>query len=207
MNTASMKTEQLETPDRYEIRFSGSGGQGLITAAVVFAEAAGVYDGHQVCQTQSYGPEARGGKSKAEVVISSQPIDYPKAIELDMLLAMNQAACDAYFFDLKSNGLLVVDSDLVEQHPTSRIISIPFTAIAKEEIGRELVANMVALGAIGYLSGQVNLDNLEKALLARVPKGTEKMNSKALGRGIEEAAKIDLDLLPRSAMSDEDDEV
>lgn len=199
-----MKTQKAKH-NRYEIRFSGSGGQGLITAAVVFAEAVGVYDGKYVCQTQSYGPEARGGKSKAEVVISDQPIDYPKALEIDLLLAMNQAACDAYFFDIKANGLLVVDSSLVEQYPTSRIIPIPFTRIAREEIGRELVANMVALGTIGFLSGQVDLTNLEKALLARVPKGTEEMNSKALQRGIEEAEKIDVQGLPRAVMSEEDE--
>ena len=195
----------MKTQNRYETRFSGSGGQGLITAAVVFAEAVGVYDGKYVCQTQSYGPEARGGKSKAEVVISTQPIDYPKALALDLLLAMNQAACDAYFFDIKPNGLLVVDSSLVEQYPTSRIIGIPFTRIAKEEIGRAFVANMVALGAIGFLSGQVNLVHLEKALLSRVPKGTEKMNSEALKRGIEEAEKIDLEALPRAVMSEDDE--
>jgi len=199
-----MNAEQ-KNQERYEIRFSGSGGQGLITAAVIFAEAAGVYGGKYVCQTQSYGPEARGGKSKAEVVISSSPIDYPKALELDLLLAMNQAACDAYFYDLKQNGILVVDSGLVEQHPTSRIIAIPFTEIAKDEIGRGLVANMVALGAVGLLSGQVDLTNLEKALLGRIPKGTEDMNSKALQRGIEEARKINLDDLPRSIMSDDDE--
>ncbi len=199
-----MSAEQKDQ-ERYEIRLSGSGGQGLITAAVVFAEAVGVYDGKYVCQTQSYGPEARGGKSKAEVVISSIPIDYPKALELDLLLAMNQAACDAYFYDIKPNGLLVVDSGLVEQHPTSRIIAIPFTRIAKEEIGRELVANMVALGAIGLLSGRVDLGNLERALLARVPKGTEEMNSQALQCGIEEARKVNLDDLPRAVMSDDDE--
>jgi len=198
-------TAEQENKERYEIRLSGSGGQGLITAAVVFAEAVGVYDGKYVCQTQSYGPEARGGKSKAEVVISSIPIDYPKALELDLLLAMNQAACDAYFYDIKPNGLLVVDSGLVEQHPTSRIIAIPFTQIAKEEIGRELVANMVALGAIGLLSGRVDLGNLERALLARVPKGTEEMNSQALQCGIEEARKVNLDDLPRAVMSDDDE--
>ncbi len=197
--------KKKDNHERYEIRFSGSGGQGLITAAVVFAEAVGVYDGKYVCQTQSYGPEARGGKSKAEVVISSKPIDYPKALELDLLLAMNQAACDAYYYDLVPDGILIVDSDLVEQQPTSRIIAIPFTRIAKEEIGRELVANMVALGAVGLLSGQADLDNLEKALLARVPMGTEEMNSLALKRGIEEAGKFDISSLPKSIMSDDDE--
>jgi len=192
---------------RYEIRFSGSGGQGIITAAVIYAEAVASVKDRYVCQTQSYGPEARGGKSKAEVVVSGEPIDYPKPLQLDLLLAMNQAACDAYFFDLKPSGLLVVDSTLVEQVPTSRVVAIPFTAIAKEEIGKKLVANMVALGAVGKLSGQVPLPALEKALLARVPPGTEEMNKKALSRGIEEAGKIKLETLPRSVMVDEEEEV
>ena len=105
---------------RYEIRFSGSGGQGVILAAVIMAEAAGVYEGRYVCQTQSYGPEARGGSSKAEVVISDQPIDYPKALRPNLLLAMNQASCDAYFEDLQPDGLLVIDAALVTQVPTQR---------------------------------------------------------------------------------------
>ena len=188
---------------RYEVRFSGSGGQGLITAAVIFAEAVGVFGGKYVCQTQSYGPEARGGKSK--VVISDQPIDYPKAVELNLLLAMNQAACDAYFFDLRPEGLLVVDSFLVEQLPTSRVIAIPFTEIARDEIGKLMVANMVALGAIGILSGQVSVEDLERSLLRRVPAGTEKMNITALHRGVEEGSKINVKTLPRPLMSDDFD--
>lgn len=191
--------------DRYELRFSGSGGQGLITAAVVFSEAAGVYDGKYVCQTQSYGPEARGGKSKAEVVISDNPIDYPKSLNLDFLLAMNQAACDAYFFDLNSDGLLLVDSSLVEQHPTSRIIAIPFTDIAKKDLRNVVVANMVALGSVGQLCQRVDLDNLERALLERVPKGTEELNRKALHRGIKEAEKVDISSLPRSVITDDEE--
>ncbi len=196
-----MKTPQKK---RYEMRLSGSGGQGLITAAVIFAEAVGVYDGKYVCQTQSYGPEARGGKSKAEVVISDHPIDYPKARRLDLLLAMNQAACDAYYRDLNPDGLLVVDSSLVEQYPTNRVIAIPFTRIAREELGKEMVANMVALGAVGLLSGQVISNSLEKALLARVPPGTEELNKAALHRGMDEAAKINLDALPRTILHDEE---
>lgn len=197
--------QQPSNPSRYEVRFSGSGGQGLITAAVIFAEAVGVYGGKQVCQTQSYGPEARGGKSKAEVVISDEPIDYPKAIELDLLLAMNQAACDAYFFDLQPNGLLVVDSSLVEQFPTSRIIAIPFTDIARDEIGKSMVANIIALGTIGVLSKQVSVEDLERSLQSRVPPATVDMNIKALHFGVEEGNKIDLDLLPRALLSDDYD--
>ena len=192
-----------DDPERYEIRFSGSGGQGIITLAVIFAEAVGVYSGKYVCQTQSYGPEARGGKSKAEVVVSNNPIDYPAALGLDLLLAMNQAACDAYFFDLNSDGILVIDNGLVEQAPTSRVAALPFTRIAREEIGREMTANMVALGAVGCLSGQVDPALLEKVMLSRIPVGTEEMNAAAFRRGVEEAGKIDLATLPRSVVSDE----
>ena len=164
--TANLKEE------RYEIRFSGSGGQGIIMAALIFAEAVGVYDGKHVCQSQNYGPEARGGVSQAEVVISTQPIDYPKAIKLDLLLAMNQISCDNNFMDLKPEGLLVVDSGLVEQTPTGRVVALPFTRLARQVAERELAANMVALGAVGYLSQAVSLKSLEMALLSRFPKGT-----------------------------------
>jgi 2-oxoglutarate ferredoxin oxidoreductase subunit gamma len=191
--------------DRYEIRFAGSGGQGIIMAALVLAEAVGVYDGKYVCQTQSYGPEARGGNSKAEVVISEEVIDYPKATRLDLLLVMNQAACDTYFLDLKPEGLLVVDATLVDQVPIGRVVAIPFTQIARKEVGEELGANMVALGAVAYLTQAVSLKSLEAALVARVPKGTEEMNRKALHAGIQEARKVDLNALPRSVTSGEEE--
>jgi len=174
---------------RYEVRLSGSGGQGIIMAGIILAEAAGVYDGKYVCQTQSYGPEARGGASKAEVVISDEEIDYPKAIKPDLLLAMNQKSCDAYFFDLKPEGTLVVDSTFVKQTPTTRAIAIPFTQIARAELKREMVANIVALGALAMLTKVVSLGSLEAAVLARVPAGTEDLNRKALEAGIN-AAKL-----------------
>ena len=190
--------------ERYEIRLSGSGGQGIIMAAIVLAEAAGVYDEKYVCQSQSYGPEARGGTSKAEVIISNQTIDYPKAIKPDLLLTMNQEACNTYFPDLKAEGLLVVDSTLVHQIPTNRVAAIPFTRIARKEIGKEMVANMVALGAVGVLSQSISLKNLEQALMARVPKGTEEINRKALHAGIEAAKRIDLKDLPLLAIEEEE---
>ncbi|MCX5798633.1 MAG: 2-oxoacid:acceptor oxidoreductase family protein, partial [Proteobacteria bacterium] len=102
---------------RYDIRLSGSGGQGLILMGIILAEAIGIYDGKYVAQTQSYGPEARGGSSKAEVVVSNEEIDYPKAMKLDLLLAMNQKSCDDYYMDLKPDGILIVDSTFVTQVP------------------------------------------------------------------------------------------
>lgn len=190
--------------ERYEIRLSGSGGQGIIMAAIILAEAAGVYDDKYVCQSQSYGPEARGGTSKAEVIISNQTIDYPKAIKPDLLLTMNQEACNTYFPDLKTEGLLLVDSTLVHQIPTNRVAAIPFTRIARKEIGKEMVANMVALGAVGVFSQIISLENLEQALMARVPKGTEEINRKALHAGIEAAKRIDLKNLPLLAIEEEE---
>jgi 2-oxoglutarate ferredoxin oxidoreductase subunit gamma len=170
-------------PNRYEIRLTGSGGQGLILAGIILAEAAGIYDGKFVCQTQSYGPEARGGASKAEVVISDAEIDYPKAISPDVLLAMNQKSLDAFSSDLKPGGLLLVDADLVSEFPASRVLALPFTRIARE-VGRAMAANIVALGALAQLTGAVSLRSLEAAVLARVPKGTEDLNRRALAAGV-----------------------
>lgn len=168
--------------DRIEIRLAGSGGQGLILAGVILAEAAGIHEGKFVAQTQSYGPEARGGASKSEVVISDAEIDYPKAIQPDVLLCMSQQACDAYIFDLKPDGALLVDATLVHDLPTTRAVALPFTKIARE-LGSEAVANMVALGALAALTGIVSLKGLKAAILGRVPKGTEELNQKALLAG------------------------
>jgi 2-oxoglutarate ferredoxin oxidoreductase subunit gamma len=169
--------------ERLEIRLAGSGGQGLILAGVILAEAAGLHEGKFVAQTQSYGPEARGGASKSEVVISDADIDYPKAIKPDILLCMNQAACDLYIFDTKPEGTLLVDAGLVHNLPTSRAVALPFTKIARD-LGQEMMANVVALGALAALTGIVSLESLETALLARVPRGTEELNQKALAAGI-----------------------
>ena len=169
---------------RYEIRLSGSGGQGLILMGIVLAEAVGIYDGRYVAQTQSYGPEARGGSSKSEVVVSDEEIDYPKAMKLDLLLAMNQRSCDDFYQDLKPEGLLIVDSTFVTQIPTSKVFQIPFTRMAREKFKREVVANIIALGALTQLTPIVSPKAMESAVLARVPKGTEKLNQDALKAGI-----------------------
>lgn len=174
---------------RYDIRLSGSGGQGLILMGIILAEAAGIYDGRYVAQTQSYGPEARGGSSKAEVVISDEEIDYPKAMKPDLLLAMNQKSCDDYYMDLKSDGILVVDSTFVTQIPVPRAFEIPFTRLAREKLKREMVANIIALGAICRLTPIVSAKAIEQAVLARVPKGTEDLNRQALRLGMNAATK------------------
>ncbi len=191
---------------RYDIRLSGSGGQGIILMGIILAEAIGIYDGRYVAQTQSYGPEARGGSSKAEVVVSDSEIDYPKAMQLDLLVAMNQKSCDDYYMDLKHAGILIVDSTLVRQVPVSRAYQIPFTRIARENLGREMVANIVALGAIARLTPFVSARAIESAVLARVPRGTEKLNRDALRAGMKAAQKVKRIKFPEtpSELVDED---
>ncbi len=183
--------------DRYEIRLSGSGGQGLVLAGIILAEAAGIYGGKNVVQTVSYGPAARGGTSRADIVVSDEEIDYPKAMALDVLLAMNQMASDESVSDLKPAGILLVDSQLVSQVTFPRVVKIPFTQIAREKCGREQMANIVALGALSKLipavpSGQgvVTPEFMETAVMNRIPKGTEKLNRVAFEEGIRAAEEI-----------------
>ena len=188
--------------ERYEMRFCGSGGQGVITAAVIFAEAAGVYGDYYVCQTQSYGPQSRGGSSKAEVIISTQEIDYPKVVNMDCFLAMNQSSLDSFFSDFNPNGLLIVDSTFVDQTPTSGAIALPFTQTART-LGKEIVANIVALGAVGALCGKVATEDLEKAVLARVPEKFRDLNKKALFAGIDLAKNVNVDSLTHTPSLDD----
>ena len=172
---------------RYEIRLSGEGGQGLVLAGKILAEAAAIYDDKNATQSQSYGPEARGGASRSEVIISDEDIDYPKAINIDLLLALTQEACNRYSKDLKENGILLVDSDSVKDCPKGNYkrYSVPIIETARSQIGRVVVANIVSLGIIVELTKIVSMEAIESAILARVPKGTEKINLQALKVGAE----------------------
>jgi len=133
----------------FAVRLSGSGGQGLIFAGVVLAEAAGVYGQQHVVQNQVYGPEARGGASKAEVIISDEEIDYPKPTEVDLHLALTQEACDKYSGDLKPTGTLIVDASTVSSTPDGEfaVYRLPIIETTRKKVGQILVANVVALAA------------------------------------------------------------
>jgi 2-oxoglutarate ferredoxin oxidoreductase subunit gamma len=172
---------------RYEVRLSGSGGQGLVLGGVILAEAVALYEGINAVQTQSYGPEARGGASKSEVIISDGDIDYPKATQIDLLLCLTQESCDKYSVDLKKGGILLADSRMVTSLPDEdyKVYHLPIIDTAKEKVGKVFVANIVALGAMAALLENVSLENVEKAVLRRVPKGTENLNRRALALGYE----------------------
>ncbi|MCK5684234.1 2-oxoacid:acceptor oxidoreductase family protein [bacterium] len=167
----------------YEVRLSGSGGQGLITAGMIMGEAASVFDGKFAVQTQSYGPEARGGACKAELIISEKEVAYPKPVDADILLALSQQAYDQYKDDVKEDGVIIVDSSLVKYEKGKGVYPIPITQLAIDKVGLKVTANVVALGVISSLTGVVSYEALERALLSRIPPGTEEINKKALALG------------------------
>ena len=179
---------------RYEVRLSGEGGQGLVLAGKVLAEAAAIYDDKNATQSQSYGPEARGGASRSDVIISDDDIDYPKAVNIDLLLALTQESVNRYCKDLKGDGMLLVDEDAVSAMPEGsfRMFKVPIIATARDTVGRVLVANIVALGVITELAGVVSAEAVESAILARVPKGTEELNLRAFKAGVDVAKSLNL---------------
>lgn len=169
---------------RYEFRLSGSGGQGVILASIIIAEAA-ILDGLDVAQTQAYGPESRGGASKAEVVISDGEIDYPKATDPQAVLVLTQEAHDRYGRKLGPGAILVADQDQVEgPWPEGvRVFRAPIARTAVEVTGRELATNVVAIGLLAEATGVLSPDSVSTAVRARVPRGTEEMNLRALEAG------------------------
>lgn len=170
-----------------ELRLSGTGGQGLILAGIILAEAA-LLDGKLAIQSQSYGPEARGGSSKSEVLISGQPIHFPKVTQPSVILAMSQEACKKYTSDMTEDTILITDTLFVQELPKNSFkvaYQLPITQAAKEGLGKALFANIVALGAIVKITGVVTEESLIKAVLARVPKGTEAINEKAIRLGMD----------------------
>jgi 2-oxoglutarate ferredoxin oxidoreductase subunit gamma len=177
---------------RYELRFSGAGGQGLITAGIILAEAAAIVEGLYAVQSQSYGPEARGGASKSEVIVSRTPIDYPKATSVDACLALTQEAADKYAVDIKPGGLLLIDSDFVKRVPAGpfKTYALPIINTAKNEIGREIVANVVALGAMVALTEVVSREAGEKAVVSRVPEAFIDLNKKAFNAGYDKVKSL-----------------
>lgn len=172
--------------DRIQVRLSGAGGQGLITAGVVLADAAR-RDGCRVVQTQIYGPSARLGASRSEVIISDGPIAYPEVTRLDVLLCMSQEAFEKYVAAATSDTLVVVDEKAVrpgEQTIEGPLFRFPFLERA-DAVGLRIAANLVALGAINGLVGLVSDLSLRAAALERVPERYVDANRRALEEGLE----------------------
>ena len=164
-----------------ELRLAGSGGQGVILATVILAEAA-ILAGKYTAQSQAYGPEARGGSCKAEVLISEAPIGFTKVQKPTFLMVLTQKALDDYGHNLPENCVVLADESL--QIPQELNLPHPILRTAQEKVGKAMTANIVAVGAINALLRLVSQDVLREAVMLHVPKGTEALNARALEAGL-----------------------
>ena len=169
---------------QYEMRFTGSGGQGVILASVIMAEAA-VISGLHTIQSQAYGPEARGGTSKAETILSRGDIWFSKVIAPNFLLALTQGSLEKYAPELAPDAIVMIDDtlEIPQGLDRDRVISIPILSTAKERVGRAMTANIVAVGAINAALGLFSDDTIREAVGRHIPRGTEELNNKALAEG------------------------
>jgi 2-oxoglutarate ferredoxin oxidoreductase subunit gamma len=168
-----------------EIRIAGFGGQGVILAAAVIGKATAIFEGGHATMTQSFGPEARGGSSSAQVILSDEPILYPYITRPDILVVMSQEAYTRFAPELKPGGILITEQELVriDQFPAGvRAYGVPATRLA-EELGRKVVLNIVMVGFYGAITTLVNADSLRKAVADSVPPAMQKLNLDAFDKG------------------------
>ncbi|MBQ6594170.1 MAG: 2-oxoacid:acceptor oxidoreductase family protein [Clostridia bacterium] len=169
---------------RFEMRFAGSGGQGVILCSIILAEAA-FLAGKYVAQSQSYGPEARGGLCRAELVIDEEKISYPKVINANFLMTLTQASLDKFGASTAEDALIIIDKTLLEPDDLGsyNIVALPILQTAARVVGKPMTANIVAIGAINELLSIAPNDILEQAVKMHIPKGTEEINMLALAEG------------------------
>jgi 2-oxoglutarate ferredoxin oxidoreductase subunit gamma len=170
-----------------EIRVAGFGGQGVILAAMIIGKAASIFENGFATLTQAFGPEARGSACSAQVILSNEPILYPYITQPDILIAMSQDAHNRFTPELKRNGILLIEEDLVRisDLPNGiQVHGVPATRLA-EELGRRLVLNIVMVGFFGAVAKLIDPEALRKAVADSVPPGTEKLNLRAFDKGFE----------------------
>lgn len=176
---------------KWKIRLSGTGGQGVIKGAVILAEGA-LIDGSNATQSQVYGPESRGGSTRAEVNISDQEILFPKVEHPNLLLCMSPEAYDKYSCDIAEGGILVIDGDIGKgaEVPGVTIYRCPITVIAREQVGNEMAANVVALGVINGITNMVSQASMEESLKRNFKAKLYDLNVKAYQYGLDAAKQI-----------------
>lgn len=175
-----------------QIRIGGFGGQGVILSGIIIGRAAAIHAGLHATLIQSFGPEARGSSSSAELIVADEPIWYPYVKDLDMLVVLSQDAYARFTPQLRKGGLLVTEADLVSLQPPPpdcRHFIVPATRLA-EEIGRKIVLNIITVGFFGAVSQLIPLEALEKAVKESVPPGTLDLNLRAFHKGYEAGAAL-----------------
>lgn len=175
-----------------EVRIAGYGGQGVILAAAVIGKAAAIFQDSYATMTQAFGPEARGGSSSAQVILSTEPILYPYITQPDVLVAMSQESYTRFAPQVKRGGVVIIERDLVtvDNLPLGdRIYAVPATRLA-EELGRKVVLNIVMVGFFGAVADVVDPDALRKAVEDSVPPALRKLNLAAYDKGFEYGATL-----------------
>src|ERR1041385_5737661 len=168
-----------------EIRIAGFGGQGVILAAAIIGKASCIFQNNYATMTQSFGPEARGGSSSAQVILSDEPVTYPYITQPDILVVMSQEAFTRFSPELRDGGILIVEQDLVRVSglPSGiRLYSVPATRLA-EELGKKMVLNVVMVGFFGAVTGLLDPEHLRKAVADSVPPAFQKLNLEAFDKG------------------------
>ena len=168
-----------------DVRICGFGGQGVILAGFIIGKAASVFMDYNAVQSQSYGPEARGGAARSEVIISDGKIGYPRPTSVDFLVAMSQESFDTYRDDIKKDTVILVDPDLVPKHNIGRpVYKVKAQKIA-EELGNKIVTNIVMVGASTSIFGLLDEEAVKKSVLDSVPSRFKELNEKAYEKGLE----------------------
>ncbi len=172
--------------ERSRLVFSGSGGQGVITAAIILAKAAAIFEGKNAVQSQSYGAAARGGATRSDILISEEDINFPKVIQPNILVSLTQESYTKFTPILRPGGLLLLDAKYVTiaKKVDAKHVSLPMYETVMEKIGKPIVFNICMLGALIGLSSLVKPESILKVLETTIPKDFMDMNKKALDLGI-----------------------
>jgi len=168
-----------------EIRICGFGGQGVILSGFIFGKAASVFMDLDAVQSQSYGPEARGGAARSEVIISDEKIGYPRPTSVDFFIAMSQEAFDTYRKDIRKDTVVVIDPDLVPKHNIGQPVHKVHAQKIAEKLGNKIVTNIVMVGAATAIFDVLKHDAVREAVLDSVPKKFIELNKKAFEEGLE----------------------
>ena len=173
--------------ERYRIVFSGSGGQGVITASIIVAEAAVLFEGLNAVQSQSYGPEARGGATRADVIISDRPIRFPKVNQPNVLICLTQEAYNKFSGTIRPGGLLLTDSHFVksERKVDARHVGLGMYRAVMDGIGKPVVFNICTLGALIGLTRVISRESILRVLETKIPAAFLEMNTKAFEIGLQ----------------------
>ena len=173
-----------------DIRICGFGGQGVILAGFIIGKAASVFENYHAVQSQSYGPEARGGAARSEVIISDEKIGYPRPIGVDCLVAMSQESFDTYRDDIRDDAVIILDPDLVKKHDIGRPLYKVHALKIAEELGNKIVTNIVMVGAFTSIYGLLKPEAVKESVIDSVPKKFTELNIKAFERGLEAGKNV-----------------